>query len=288
MEKLKIGLIGLGNIGTFYAKKLLEANYTLYVYNRTKSKLEEPAALGALIAASPEELTDSVDVIILSLIGSHVVEPIMRDKIVPHLREGQVVIDTSTCHPRTEELCEALCKEKKAGFLEAPLTWRASGQILMIGGEEQVIQKVEDILRCISYRYQRVGGIGSGQRLKALNQAYIANNLMNYAELIEYAQKAELDPYLIRDLLEFPVPENLLREDYAGQRNLAMHYKDLGYFMEIAHEIRAFVPMTGFAHEIFKSCELSCDPTWAQAGIRTFYQKAGAGRDDKITKPKSP
>ena len=151
----------------------------------------------------------------------------------------------------------------------------------MVGGKEAAFEQAKEIFECISYKYQHIGPIGSGQIMKAINQAYLANAMASDAELIEFAVKANIDPALISTLLGFPIRQAMLDEDYAGKNNLVMHYKDLGYFLEIAHENCASIPISSLVHEIFKSSKLYCDPTWAQVGIRTFYQRVNEEKHEK-------
>lgn len=276
----RIGIIGMGEIGSYYAGKVLEAGYPLTVYNRTASKTKDVAAKGAVVAQTPGEVVERSDIMILALLNSAVVEKIVSEDMAPYLKAGQLVIDTSTCLPATEVKCEAICEARGAGYLDAPLTRRASGHIIMVGGKEKYVEQGSELLTCISYKFGHVGPIGSGQVLKAMNQAYMANTLANNAEIIEFAVRAQMDPALLSTLLELPVPQNMLDEHYDGKRNLSMHYKDLGYFLEIAHDTMANVPLTGFVHEIFKTSKLFGDPSWAQVGIRTYYQRLNADRPE--------
>ena len=275
----KIGLIGLGNIGGFYVGKLLEAGYPLTVLDIDKDKLKAAVDAGAAGAATPAELTRASDVIILSLPNSEIVEDVMEgsDGVLSALRDGQLVIDTSTCRPATAVKCHKLCAEKKAGFIDAPLTRRSAGQILMVGGEEKDFADAEEILACVSYKYKFVGPIGRGQYLKMINQAMLATLLASKAEVVELTKKCGMDPRLL-DFLEFDIPEYLYTEDYRGGGNLLIHYKDLGYLNEIAHDAGASIPISALAHELFKATALYGEPNWHQGGIQTYYKRLNSGK----------
>lgn len=272
--KRKIGLIGLGNIGSFYAQTLIKAGYPITVFDIDEDKLKNTVKQGASGAISPAEAAKSSDVVILALPNSEIVESVMlcENGILSVLQAGQFVIDTSSCRPGTAVLLERLCTEKKVGFLDSPLTWRKPGQILMIGGTAENFAAVEEILACISYKYRHIGPAGSGQYLKMINQAVLAGLLAVYAETVELTKCCDLDPMLLREFLEFDVPDPLYTGDYSGGGNLAMHYKDLGYLSEIAHDKRASIPISALVHEIFKAAELSGEPCWIQAGIQTYYK----------------
>ena len=232
-------------------------------------------AAGAVEAATAARLTGVSDVIILSLPSSEIVEDVMErdDGVLSALREGQLVIDTSTCRPKTAVKCEKLCAEKKAGFIDSPLTRRPAGQILMVGGSEKDFAYAGDILACISYKYRHIGPAGSGQYLKMMNQAIQAGLLAVKAEVVELTKSCGLDPELLGDYLEYDIPEYLYTGDYSGGGNLAIHYKDLGYLNEIAHDTGANIPICALVHELFKTTKLYGEPNWHQGGIQTYYKR---------------
>ncbi|MGI6189953.1 MAG: NAD(P)-dependent oxidoreductase [Clostridiales bacterium] len=273
--KQKIGLVGVGNIGKFYAKTLLDAGYQLTVFDVDKEKVEYAVRLGAQAAVNAADLAGKSQVIILSLPGSNAVEDVMegKDGILSSLVEGQVVIDTGTSRPETDIKYEKICAEKGAGFIDAPLTWRKPGQIIMVGGNYDTYKKVEEILECISYKIKHVGPVGSGQVLKLINQAYLAAMWAVEAEVVELAGKQGVDPHLLKDFLEFDINDALFGDDFESGGQLALHYKDLGYLMDMAHESGAYIPICSFVHEIFKTTKQYGDPDWFQPGIITYWRR---------------
>jgi len=277
--KRRIGLIGLGNIGCFYSKTLLNAGYPLTVFDIDPVKVKASTDAGASGAANPADVAQASDIVILSLPNSEIVENVMQGEngILPVLREGQLIIDTSTCRPGTAVKLEKLCAEKNAGFIDSPLSWRGPGQILMVGGTEVNFKAAEEILGCISYKYRLVGPAGAGQYLKMINQGVLANRLAIYCEAVELTKKCGMDPMLLKEYLEFDVPDALYSENYKGGGHLALHYKDLGYLNEIAHDVCANIPISALVHELFKATKLYGEPHWIQPGIQTYYKRLNNG-----------
>lgn len=277
-----IGLIGLGNIGKFYAKRLLENRYPLTVLDLDRAKVQYAVDLGARAAQTPAEVADRSEIVILSLPGSHAVEQVMEGEggILAHLRPGQLVIDTGTSRPATDIRYEQLCAQRGAGFIDAPLTYRKQGQIIMVGGTTENFARARPVLECLSYKLQHVGPIGDGQMLKLINQAVLAGRMAVYAECMELAKKHKIDPRLLKELLEFDVPEQFFGNDFAGGGHLALHYKDLGYLLEAAHDSGANIPITSLVHEIFKATKPYGDPNWYQVGIITYWRRLN-GREDE-------
>lgn len=276
----RIGLIGVGNIGAFYTKQLILAGYPLTVFDIDAAKVQKALDLGAKAGKNPGDVADKAETVILSLPGSPQVQAVMdgKDGVLAHLRPGMLVIDTSTCRPGTDVAYEKLCAEKGAGFIDSPLTWRKPGQILMCGGTPENFAKAEDVLKVVSYKYKHIGPIGSGQMLKAINQSILADRVAIQAENYEFAKMQGLDPALIKDYLELDLPEAFFSNDFAGGGHLALHYKDLLYIMEIAHESGAQIPLTSLVHEIFKAEWLNGEPNWYQTGIIHYWRRLNQRR----------
>src|SRR5206468_8812146 len=108
--RLAVGLIGLGNMGTAIAERLLEAGYPLVVHNRTAQKTEEPAARGAVVAATPGELVAQVDVVLTSLSDDEALAAVAAD-VVAAARPGIVLVDMSTVSPAASARVADLAQE---------------------------------------------------------------------------------------------------------------------------------------------------------------------------------
>ena len=271
----RTGLIGAGNVGSGFATKLREAGYPLTVHDRDRVKVDAVVARGARAAATPGQVADESDIILLSLPGSHVVEAVMEgpDGVAAHLRAGQVVADTGTSRPQTAIRYEKVCREKGAGFIDAPITGRSKGWIMMVGGDAKHFEAARDVLQCLSYKLKHVGPIGHGQVLKLMNQLVLAGQQSTYAETIAFMENAGIDPRLLGEHLEFPVPEAMYGHDFGTSGTLALHYKDLGYILEFAHDVEASIPLASMIHEFFKGAKVAGEPGWWQAGVVEYWRK---------------
>jgi 3-hydroxyisobutyrate dehydrogenase len=111
----RIGLIGLGNIGHFYAQRLLETGYPLTVLDLDTARMQSVLDLGANAAEDPGDVVRKSEIILLSLPGSHAVEQVMdgADGILAHLRPGHLIVDTGTSRPATDIRYAKIMRRKR-------------------------------------------------------------------------------------------------------------------------------------------------------------------------------
>ncbi len=278
----RVGLIGVGNVGSGFARRLREAGYPLVVHDREEAKLAPAVALGAEAAGTPGEVAERAEVVLLSLPGSHVVEAVMEGErgVLAHLQPGQLVVDTGTSHPDTDVRYARLCHERGAAFIDAPITGRGPGWIIMAAGPEEDVERGREVLTCLAYKLAHVGPVGAGQVLKLANQMILAGQWGIWAEAVTFAQQGGLDPRLLKDLLEFPVPEQMYGDDFHAGGHLALHYKDLGYALDVAHRTEANLPLTSLIREVFKAAKRGGEPDWGQTGIIDYWRRLNEPRKE--------
>ena len=119
---MKVGFIGLGNIGMPMAKTLLGGGIDLTVHNRSRGKVDEMVALGATAASSAAAITRVTDMVLTCLPDVPTVEEIFLgdEGIVANAREGQILVDHSTVGPGTSKKIAEGAKARGASFLDAP------------------------------------------------------------------------------------------------------------------------------------------------------------------------
>lgn len=270
-----VGLIGVGNIGRHFTRLLIQKGYPLVVLDHETERAQFAVDLGARAASTPADVARQAEIILLSLPGSHAVESVMEggNGLLSALTAGQLVIDTGTSRPDTDIKYERIAREKGAGFLDAPITWRSPGLIFMVGGDEGHYRRAQGVIDTISYKHRHVGPIGQGQKQKLMNQIILAGQLAIHAEAVAFCRRVDLDSSLLKEYLEFPVADALLSGDFSGSGTLALHYKDLLYALELGHEAGANIPLTSLVHEIFKLSAFQGDPSWSQPGILEYWKR---------------
>jgi 3-hydroxyisobutyrate dehydrogenase-like beta-hydroxyacid dehydrogenase len=194
----KVGLIGLGVMGKRMGRNLLKHGYGVVVYNRSRPAVEEMAKEGAVAAASPKEVATLCKVTLLSLPTPTDVLKVVLAKntgLVQGLSRGGIVVDTSTTDPKTTiNIANELKKRRESFFLDAPVSGGPEGAeagslTIMVGGERSAFQRCRKILKVIGKSVFYLGGSGSGQKVKLVNQALVAAYFVACAEAYHWSQE---------------------------------------------------------------------------------------------------
>ena len=118
MDKKRVGMIGLGLMGTALTERLLDAEYSVWVYNRTREKADPLLARGARWADNPLAECDRV---LISLYTTDTVEEVL-EQLGDALRPGQILIDTTTGEPEQTARMGARLAERGVHYLDAPIS----------------------------------------------------------------------------------------------------------------------------------------------------------------------
>ncbi|MFW5689987.1 MAG: NAD(P)-dependent oxidoreductase [Spirochaetota bacterium] len=175
-QEKKVGLIGLGAMGSGIASTYLRARYEVGVYDIDRDRLDRVVASGAVAAKGAAELVRSYDTVLLSLPKSHVAVEVLENELLPVVREGSVVIDLgTTLVAETKRLAE-LFRKKGAHLLDVPVSGgtigAAKGELFCFaGGDRDAVDASWSLLSVIGGgRLTYCGPSGSGQVTKAVNQ----------------------------------------------------------------------------------------------------------------------
>lgn len=255
-----IGFIGLGEMGSGMAANIIKAGYPLFVFDIDKMAVKKLEALGARIAGDFACLAEQCDWIILSLPDTLIVEKTLFDSsgLAQYLSPGQIVMDCGTTHPlATKDFYERLFR-KGIIFLDTPVSGMAKraeeGTLtVMVGSSRAIFRKVKPVLTSISKNIVYMGGPGSGQLAKLINNVFFNISCATVAELLPLAVKMGLDPEKIVEVagtgtgqsfaLNFFGPLILERNFQPGYP-MEKAYKDINAIIEVMSKYQISVPVT--------------------------------------------
>ena len=188
---MKIGFIGLGLMGSAMVQRLLDKGHELTVLgNRDRTGVEAALERGASEAASPRDLAEASDIVMLCMGTSDQVESRMRGEngVIAGLSDGKVVIDFGTSLPASTRALGTEIADKGAAMLDAPLGRTPShgreGKLNILGaGDKTVFDRVRPVLDDLGENVFHLGDLGTGHTIKLLNNFYamVSANAMSEA-----------------------------------------------------------------------------------------------------------
>lgn len=256
MSELRIGFIGLGNMGGRMATCITTAGKDVLGYDSVAANI---SAAGATPAGSAADVVDGSDIILLSLPKSAVVEAVMLGDggVLEHLREGQIVVDLSTSAPASTRMIAGKVVAAGAGYLDAGISGGAAAAekgelVLMVGGEEGVLERARPALELFSSKIFFTGVSGAGHTTKLINNFLNAITLSATAEAMVAGKKAGLDLEVLLDVINnssgvsfaslnrFP---KIIKGDYLkGGLTNALMMKDVLAYVELAGDLGVASP----------------------------------------------
>ncbi len=276
---MKLGFIGLGQMGRPIALNLLRGGADLTVSDRTEHALDEFREQGAKGTTVPGDLADA-DIVFLCLPNADIVQKVLcgEDGLLRRLGPSQTIVDLSTItYAATVELGRQAASAGVA-FMDAPISGMAARAAdatltVMCGGERTTYDRVLPLLRHIGSTILFMGPTGSGQLTKLVNQLLFDINAAALAEVLPMAAKMGLDPDLVGEVVNSGTGRSYASEFFIP-RILRGHFSD-GYPM--SHAYKDLVSGAGLSAD-------RCIPMPVLAAATATYQAAllrGHGEQDK-------
>ena len=197
----RLGLIGLGAVGGRLAARLLECFGTLAVLDRDEEQVARACARGARAEADARSLGIACDVVLLSLPSPVAVREVMEGPrgLLAGIREGAIVVDTSTLDPDASVEWAARTGERGACYLDAPITCSvtpgggtaaaACGELtFLVGGSHEAFDAVRDVLETLGRRFHHLGPPGSGSVMKLVSNHLSGIQTLAIAEALSLAE----------------------------------------------------------------------------------------------------
>lgn len=195
MNKLKLGWIGLGNMGNPMVTNLLNAGFEVTVHNRTKDKENQLIEAGATSANSPQELMENCDVVLTMLSNDAAVKEVFEGPLGLLSKEypGKTIINMSTVSPATSRYLATNSSKKEVTFIDAPVSGSVKPAqdgtlVILVGSTAESYQKVKPIFDVLGKISIHVGAAGVASSAKLAINYLLGLNLQGLAETIIFAE----------------------------------------------------------------------------------------------------
>ncbi len=265
---MKLGFIGIGNMGRPMATNLLKANHQLAIYDLNPKPLEELAKMDAVVKGQPSEIPPSAEVIFLSLPSHGAVEEVMLGVggVVSTLKKGQIVVDTTTSLPSVSRKIAEKVKAVGADFLDASVSGGPDGATaqtltFMVGGEASVLERVRSLLETLGKKIFYIGTHGLGNTMKLVNNMLTATNTACFIEGLVMGTKAGIEPSVLFDVISAGSGNSyafqkkaprILNGNFKPMFALDLEYKDLSLGTMVAQELKATALLASLAKGLFE------------------------------------
>lgn len=265
-KNTRLGFIGIGNMGSRMARRLVEHGYPVVVYDRTREAAEALVRYGATVADSIAMLASEADVILSSLTNDAVVKSVYNDPegVFASVRRGSAIIEMSTVSPATSRELFALSREAGVKFLDSPVsgstpTAEEGTLTVFCGGDEELFQAAQPLFSAIARQSFYLGGSGSGTAMKLVANALLGVGMQAIAESVALGQKEGLDRHRLFEVLSHTAviaPAHLGKlsradqGDYSTQFPIRLMNKDFGLVLETAAAAGVPMPATAAAFQV--------------------------------------
>lgn len=265
-----LAFAGIGLMGLPMCRRLLAAGYPLKVWNRSPEKCAVLLEAGAQVVASPAELCDGSELVMLCLADSAAVSEVVfgPQGIAAAAHAGQLLVDFSSLEPAaTREMAVRLERQCGTRWVDAPVSGgtvgaEAGSLAIMAGGSVADIDRIRPALAHIGQRLTRMGEVGAGQVSKVCNQMIVACNALVIAEVVALAERAGVDASLLAPALAGGFADSRPLQILAPQMaascfeparwHVRTLLKDLDNAVGLARQQGSATPMSGLAAQLMR------------------------------------
>jgi 3-hydroxyisobutyrate dehydrogenase-like beta-hydroxyacid dehydrogenase len=258
----RIGIIGLGLVGTALAERLLSAGFPVSGYDTQPAQNEALSKLGGQPLSSAAEIAKACETILLSLPTSDIAT-VLVEEIKAYL-PGKTILDTTTGKPEAmtrmgEQLADIGCDYLDATIAGSSSQVRSGDVIVMLGGTEAAVLCCESLLNAFAKQWFHLGPWGSGARMKLVVNLVLGLNRAVLAEGLSFAKSIGIDPQkALEVLMAGPTfsrvmqtkGEKMLARDFSLQARLAQHHKDVKLILEEAARANLELPLSKLHEEL--------------------------------------
>ena len=259
-NQVKLGFIGMGNMGSRIANRLLNHGYELSVFDVDPAKTQVIAAQGAAVAENIRELARTADVVLSCLTNDEAVRSVYTEPegIFAGARSGTVVLEMSTISPDTSRELHRLGARSGIDVLDVAISGSTPAAeqgilTLLVGGNQEIFRAAEPIFQVVAKQYFLLGGPGSGTAMKLVVNTLLGVGMQAIAEAVVLGEKAGLERERLLEVLSQTAviaPAHVGKlgraalNDYSPQFPLRLMNKDFQLILAAAAQEQVHMPAT--------------------------------------------
>jgi 3-hydroxyisobutyrate dehydrogenase len=264
---MKLGYIGIGQMGKPMVLRLLAAGHEVTVWNRSRDKLAAVLEKGAKAAASPADVARASEIVMMCVTDQKAAEDVLFSPQGVIHGTARLVVDFSSIAPASAREFSERLKAKGIGMVDAPVSGGVPGAekgtlAIMAGGSVEDIERARPVVMHLAQRFTRMGDAGAGQVTKLCNQIIVASLFPVIAEAIRLAEAAGVDAKRLPEALKGGFADSLPLQIYGArmaardfeppQGTNAIVLKDLENAAALAAEFGVSLTMAQTAASLYR------------------------------------
>jgi len=267
-DELPIGLVGVGLLGSAIAERLIAGGMSVVGFDIDRAQLATFAANGGLPVDHPEDIFRHCETIVVSLPNSDIVANLVAS-ILPALRPGQLIIDTSTGEPARMIAMGKQLAHHNVHYVEALVAGssqqvRVGEVILFLGGEADALEPAGRLLAYVTSSQFRLGAVGSASRFKLVHNMLLGLHRAALAECLTFASSLGFDQAeTLQILQQTPAAsavmqtkgKRMVERDFSPQARLSQHLKDVRLIVAEAEKHGCQTPLSELHQVLLEHAE---------------------------------
>jgi len=295
---MKIGFIGLGNMGGPMARNLLKAGHALVVCDVSATAVTKLVELGAQAADTPKAVAAAgVELLITMLPAAQHVRHVYlgEEGVLAGIAPGTLLVDSSTIDPQTAREVAAAAQRQGNPMLDAPVSGGTGGAeagtlTFMVGGAADDFEQAKPILAAMGRNIVHCGAAGNGQVSKVANNMLLGISMLAVSEAMNLGVALGMDPQVLAGVINtssgrcwssdtynpFPgvLPNVPAARGYSGGFSADLMLKDLGLATEAAKHAKQPVLLGALAQQLYQSLSAQGEGALDFSAVMHLYRKA--------------
>ena len=286
----RVGFIGLGVMGFPMAGHLATNGHEVTVYNRTKSKADNwRKVYNGQVAETPGDLARNCELVFCCVGNDNDLKSVTLGKsgAFENMGESTIFVDHSTVSAKVSQELSTIAKQKHFNFIDAPVS---GGQVgaekgvltVMCGGDADSFKSIEALVKCYAKSCMLMGGNGSGQLTKMVNQICIAGILQGLSEGLLFSENAGLNSELVLEVISKGAAgswqmdnrgNTMVNNEFEFGFAVDWMRKDLGICLDEANRTKTSLPMTSLIDQYYKDVQRMGGGRWDTSSLIARLRK---------------
>ena len=268
---MKIGFIGLGNVGGKLVNNLIKSRYKLIVRDLDSKLSKKFKKKGAVIASSPKELAENSDIVITCLPSPKACSKVMTAKngVLEGLSKNKIWLEMSTTDQSEVKRIGIMVKKKGSHALDVPVSGgchrAATGNIsIFAGGDKKIFKKVLPVLKCMGRKILYTGELGTASILKVITNYLASVHLAALGEAWTIAKKSKLNLNKVykgiaassgNSFVHETESQVILNGSYNINFTMDLVKKDMKLFNDLSKKLKTPLEISPFVLNIFNKAQ---------------------------------